>query len=113
MSSKPDLSRVFERPDPGLWAEDELLTLPEAAQLMWPKGPLKTASLRTAARDGQLALTVIAGKHLTTKAALKAMGTCFPLTGAAANQPEPEEPLSARNIVGHIAMAATGGRLRP
>lgn len=58
MATKPDLSRVLERPNPSDWADDELLTLPEAAELFWPRGPLKTASLRTAARDGQLAIVV-------------------------------------------------------
>jgi hypothetical protein len=76
MPTKPDLSRVLARPDPDQWAADELLTLPEAAQLMWPNGPLCTASLRTAARDGRLVITVIAGKHLTTKAALKGLSVC-------------------------------------
>jgi hypothetical protein len=39
----------------------------------------RTASLRTAARDGRLSITVIAGKHLTTKAALKELSVCSTL----------------------------------
>lgn len=36
-------------------------------------GPIKIASLRTAQRDGQLAVAKIAGKILTTRAAVEAM----------------------------------------
>jgi hypothetical protein len=49
------------------------MTLSEAAALFWPAGPLSTASLRTAHRNGQLAVAVIARKFLTTKAAVEAM----------------------------------------
>jgi len=70
------LQRLVQRPQPDQWGDDELLTLPEAAALFWPHGPLTTASLRTAHRDGQLAVAVIAGKYLTTKAAIVQMGAC-------------------------------------
>jgi hypothetical protein len=65
--------RVAARPDPKDWAEDELMTLAEAAALMWPEGPLTASSLRTAHRAGRLEVTIIARKLLVTKAALKAM----------------------------------------
>lgn len=65
-----NLSRITERPAPEEWGEDELLTLPEAAALLWPSGPLTTATLRTAARRGQLKIAVIAGKHFTSRRAL-------------------------------------------
>ena len=61
------LPRIAARPDPDQWGDDELLTLPEAAALFWPLGPLSVSSLRTAIKDGQLAYTEIAGKFLTTK----------------------------------------------
>ncbi|MCP1558837.1 UNVERIFIED_ORG: hypothetical protein M2438_002927 [Methylobacterium sp. SuP10 SLI 274] len=69
-------ARIVARPDPEQWKEDELLTLPEAAALLWPDGPLTVSSLRTAVRDGQLQVAVVAGKILTNRAALRLMGTC-------------------------------------
>jgi hypothetical protein len=56
--------------------------LPEAAALMWPNGPLTVSSLRTAVRDGQLQVVVVAGKILTNRAALRKMGTCGDLAPA-------------------------------
>lgn len=71
---KPELPpRVAARPDPTQWRLDEFLTLPEAAVLFWPDGPIKTASLRTAQRDGQLAVARVAGKVLTTRGAVEDM----------------------------------------
>lgn len=97
MGTKPDLSRVQARPDPSMWDDFELLTLPEAAQLMWPQGPLRAASLRHAARVGKLSIVEIAGKHMTNKAALREMAICsirsvrsgagtVPSTGAPSNE---------------------------
>ncbi|MBR1133291.1 hypothetical protein [Bradyrhizobium iriomotense] len=65
--------RVAERQDPALWSPDEVLTLGEAAALFWPRGPIREASLRTARRDGQLAVARIAGKLLTTRRAVEDM----------------------------------------
>ena len=59
------------------------MTLAEAVELFWPEGPLTLASLRTAVRDGRLPVAVIAGKHLTTKAAVRSMSVCRPLAEAA------------------------------
>src|SRR5690242_8592371 len=70
--------RIQRRPDPAEWADDELLTLAEAAALFWPEGPLTTTSLRTAERDGILEVAEIAGKLLTTKVAIKRMAVCRP-----------------------------------
>ena len=72
MTVKPP-RRIAARPDPAQWGDDELLTLAEAAALMWPQGPLTASSLRTSYRAGQLEVTMIARKCLTTKRALKAM----------------------------------------
>lgn len=72
MRAAPD--RVAVRPSPDMWAEDELLTLPEAARLFWPDGPLTTTSLRTAVRDGMLEIRTVAGRHMTTPAALRRLG---------------------------------------
>jgi hypothetical protein len=52
------------------------MTLPEAASLFWPEGPLTTTSLRTAVRDRVLAVAEIAGKLLTTKSAIIRMSSC-------------------------------------
>lgn len=65
--------RVAARPDPAQWRPDEFLTLGEAAILFWPDGPIRTASLRTAQRDGQLAVARVAGKVLTTRGAVEDM----------------------------------------
>jgi hypothetical protein len=72
----PDLRRVRQRPDPESWGLDELLTIPEAALLHWPQGPLTVTSLRTAIRDGQLAVAVIAGKFFTTRRHLSSATAC-------------------------------------
>jgi hypothetical protein len=69
-------SRVFERPDPSQWGDQELLNFKEAVALFWPSGPLTVHSLRTAHRMGQLGVAVIAGKFFTTKAAITEMGLC-------------------------------------
>jgi hypothetical protein len=46
---------------------DELMTLQEAVDLHWPDGPLTVPTLRTAIRDGQLAVCEIAGKFFLTR----------------------------------------------
>ncbi|MCO5091704.1 hypothetical protein [Bosea sp. (in: a-proteobacteria)] len=56
------------------WKEDELLTLTEAVALFWPRGPLTVTSLRTAGHEGTLEITVVAGKHFVTPAAIRSMG---------------------------------------
>jgi hypothetical protein len=65
--------RVAARPDPQAWGEDELLSFVEAAALLWPQGPLTASSLRTAYRAGELEVTMIARKLLTTRRALAEM----------------------------------------
>lgn len=66
--------RVADRPRVEEWTDDELLTLPEAAALFWPDGPITTNTLRTAGRDGTLAITKVAGKFFTTPMAIRRMG---------------------------------------
>ena len=68
--------RVASRPDPESWALDELMTLPEAARLFWPEGPLTVTSLRTAVRCGNLGVCVVAGRHLVTRRAILEMSEC-------------------------------------
>lgn len=79
MTRNAKTERVCARPDPALWADDELMTLAEAAALYWPAGPLTETSLRTAIRDGRLPISQIAGKFFVTKAALRALTVCEPL----------------------------------
>lgn len=66
-------ARIAQRPRPELWDPDELMTLAEAAAVFFPDGPLSLSSLRTAIRDGDLAITRVAGKILTTPRAIKEM----------------------------------------
>lgn len=81
MSNKSNSAppRIVARPDPKDWGEDELMTLPEAAALLWPHGPLTTHSLRVAVRDGTLAVAVVAGRFLTNRRAVAEMSRCKPL----------------------------------
>jgi hypothetical protein len=51
-----------------------MLTLPEAAALLWPEGrPLSASSLRTAYRAGDLEVVMVARKILTNLEAIDAM----------------------------------------
>ncbi|MGY3449159.1 hypothetical protein [Bradyrhizobium sp. USDA 4353] len=65
--------RIAARPDPAAWGDDELLTLAEAAALLWPSGPITASTLRTAYRGGLLETVMLARKLMTTKRALQAM----------------------------------------
>lgn len=65
--------RVAAKPNPCDWHEDSLLTMKEAAALMWPDGPLSASSLATEYRRGNLRTTLVARKHLVTLRALRAM----------------------------------------
>jgi hypothetical protein len=69
-------ARVAERPHPELWAQHELLTFAEAAALFWPDGLLTVSTLRTAAKNGQLAVADVAGRLFTSPAALHQMAAC-------------------------------------
>ncbi|WP_455975436.1 hypothetical protein [Methylorubrum populi] len=82
--------RIVDRPRPEEWTDDELLTLPEAAALFWPAGPITTNTLRTAARDGTLVITKVAGKFFTSPMAIRRMG--IDETGAV---PTPVRPNAA------------------
>lgn len=82
-----ELARIAARPDPQSWDDDELMSLAEAAALFWPAGPLTLASLRTAVRDGQLAVARIAGKFLTSKSAIRDMSACSIVAGRPVARP--------------------------
>jgi hypothetical protein len=87
--SHPTPPRVAERPDPRDWDDYELLTLPEAAGLFWPRGPLTVATLRTAIRDGRLGVTVIARKFFVTPASIREMSRPGGRAAIVASAPEP------------------------
>jgi hypothetical protein len=92
-------ARVASRPLPSQWAPDELLTLPEAAALFWPEGPITVRTLRSAERDGALAVTWIAGKPFTTPEAIRGMTKCTPRRPAenqSAMAADPPTELDAR-----------------
>jgi hypothetical protein len=80
--------RVLQRPNPQQWTDVELMNLPEAAALFFPDGLLTVASLRTAIRDKQLAVAIIAGKYLTSKAAVTAMSACSIGAPSVSQRPE-------------------------
>ncbi len=63
------------------------MSLPEAAALFWPNGPLTTNSLRVAVRDGVLPVAIVAGRHLTNRNAIREMGACRRVTPAANSNP--------------------------
>ena len=93
--------RVAARPNPEDWGDD-LMTLREAASLMWPNGPLTARSLRTAAEAGQLPVTKVAGKLFTTLAALRELSRCekrtvpaSPARPGRATRPETDRPEDA------------------
>jgi hypothetical protein len=65
--------RVGERPRPEDWREDEPMTLAEAAALLWPRGPITASTLRTAYRQGDLEVAMVARKLLVTRAQVAAM----------------------------------------
>jgi hypothetical protein len=99
------IDRVLARPDPAQWSEDELLSLPEAAALFWPSGPLTTASLRTAVRDGKLKICVIASKHFTSRSEIEEMTRNMRTLGV---RPPPDDPANqspspATTAVGRLA----------
>jgi hypothetical protein len=92
--------RVGERPRPELWADDELLTFPEAAKLFWPRGPITVATLRTARTEGKLEVTTIAGKFFVSPRALRAIG-------------RPTSPVAATNSDGLRPAGKPPGRPPP
>lgn len=67
------LGRVAARPHPEEWGETELLTLAEAAALLFPNGPLTERKLRTATGNGLLGVAKINGNIFTTKRAVADM----------------------------------------
>jgi hypothetical protein len=95
--------RIAVRPNPGQWADDELLTLVEAAALFWPTGPLTTTSLCNAIRNRQLAYVAIAGKFLTTKVAIAEMSVCRRGTDASLDGAgEPAAPANAQELAADL-----------
>lgn len=104
--------RIVGRPRVEEWTDDELLTLPEAAALFWPAGPITTNTLRTAGRDGSLVITKVAGKFFTTPMAIRRMG--LDEVGEKPKQQKPDETSATSTLQMKIAEAQRlgGGRAR-
>jgi len=79
------LARARLRPDPAQWGDDEAMTLIEAIFVFFPQGPLTLCSLRTAISKGQLEFARVAGKDLTTPAAIRKL--LKPCRAAKPNRP--------------------------
>jgi hypothetical protein len=65
--------RIAARNDPATYSDTDLLTLAEAAALMWPDGPVTESTLRTMYRAKKLTVVILARKLMTTKAYLREM----------------------------------------
>jgi hypothetical protein len=104
--------RVADRPRSEEWTDDELLTLPEAAALFWPDGPITTNTLRTAGRDGTLAITRVAGKFFTTPMAIRRMGSQDDVGKPAATEPDVASATVALQMKIAEAQRLGGGRAR-
>lgn len=104
-------ARIAARPNPMEWSDDELLTLPEAAALFWPDGPITTNTLRTAGRDGTLTITKVAGKFFTTPMAIRRMG--LDEAGEKPKQRKPDETSVTTTLQMKIAEAQRLGGGRP
>ena len=83
-------------------------SLGEAAALYWPDGPLTETTLRTAARDGRLPISQIAGKFFVTKAALRCLTVCKPLVEAHRSP----APVAATGDQGYLADLAQVSEMR-
>lgn len=111
MAPRPALDRLRVRPDPGSWADDELVTLSEAVALFMPHGPLTAASLRIAYHRGELAACEVRGRIFTTRRNLDAMMAPRLLAtgdaggGAAPPTPAPRFEALPRDVARRIAEA--------
>lgn len=106
MGTPPRLDRVKARPSPQMWQGDELMSLAEAAALYWPDGFLTETSLRTAARDGRLPISQIAGKFFVTRLALRSLTVCEPLHGAVPTSMAPAPPAGKKYLADLADIAA-------
>ncbi|MCS3498269.1 hypothetical protein M2189_002773 [Bradyrhizobium japonicum] len=70
----PIPKRVVQRPSVDMWSPTEVLTLEEAAALMWPEGgPITASTLRGAYRSGRLEVVRVNRKILVTRKAIEEM----------------------------------------
>lgn len=107
MSKIKATDRVALRPDPSMWKGDELMTLSEAAALLWPDGLLSEKSLRHAVKVGRLPISKVAGKYFVTLDSLRLLSVCTPLetpkrprTGRPANPGFQEDLAIVRRLRG-------------
>ncbi|MCK1270835.1 MULTISPECIES: hypothetical protein [unclassified Bradyrhizobium] len=71
--TKPVPRRIAARPDPAAWSDEEVLTLAEAAALLFPQGPITESFLRTAYRKKMLEVILLNRKLLTCKRSVREM----------------------------------------
>ena len=96
--AKGRIDRIAQRPDPSSWDEDELLTLGEAARLLWPHGPITERTLRTAVRDGKLPISRLAGKFFVTRRGLTVLSRCEPVVPASKEAVQEAAPLFEKDL---------------
>jgi hypothetical protein len=77
--TKMKIDRVAARPSISMWRRDELMTYSEAAALVFPN-LLSERSLRRAAAQGRIPISVVNGRHFLTLEALEKLSICTPLT---------------------------------
>jgi hypothetical protein len=112
--TKPARSaRVEARPDPRSWDMDELMSLQEAVDLHWPgpEGLLSVSTLRTAIRQGRIAVCEIAGKHFLTRRILLDLSKGRILASAPdapPTVPQPEPPRRGARMTEAEARAFVG-----
>ncbi len=71
MAPRPPLERLEARPGPDEWDDDELVTLAEAVELFFPRGPLTIGGLRSAIGRHELPSVNICNRIYTTPGALR------------------------------------------
>lgn len=93
MAPRPSLARIGERPDPAVWADDELITLAEAAHLFFPHGPLTLGGLRSAIARYELTSVSINNRVYTTPGAIRSLIRPAPAA------PEPTPPSGPKSLI--------------
>ena len=88
-----ETAQIAARPRVEQWPRHAPISLPVAVALLMPDGPLTVRSLRTARACGQLATCMVAGKVLTTIAAVEAITAPALLDPTAPTRRRQRQPL--------------------
>jgi hypothetical protein len=75
-----------------------MLSLREAAQLLWPDNFITERTLRSAVAAGRLPISRVAGKFFVTRRALSALSRCEPLSAASEQISETAPPLFEKDL---------------